>query len=210
MAALCGDNPPNGSAIDRPFAGGPRCARRRCLRCVAVGGCGGRLMVGRVSSLRFVGRVAELEALEEPLRRAGSGNGGATLVAGEAGIGKSRLVAELGSRARAAGTLVLVGECVELAEGELAFSPIISALRRVMADASALEGVGSPLRSALAALWPVAGAVEGAVGGREQLFEGVYRVLARLAERQQVLLIVEDVHWIDQSSRDLLAFLVRT
>ncbi|HEX4283098.1 MAG TPA: AAA family ATPase [Solirubrobacteraceae bacterium] len=166
-------------------------------------------MVGRISSPRFVGRVAELEALEELVRRAGSGSGGAMLVAGEAGIGKSRLVAELGTRARAAGTSVLVGECVELAEGELAFSPIISALRGVMADAAALEGLGGPLLSALAALWPVAGAVEGVVGGREQLFEGVYRVLARLAERQPVLLIIEDVHWIDQSSRDLLAFLVR-
>ena len=131
------------------------------------------------------------------------------LVAGEAGMGKSRLVAELGTRALATGALVLVGECVELAEGELAFLPIIAALRGVMAEEAALEGLGGPLRSALAALWPVAGAVDGVVGGREQLLEGVYRVLAGLAERQPVLLIVEDVHWIDRSSRDLLAFLVR-
>ena len=131
------------------------------------------------------------------------------LVAGEAGMGKSRLVAELGTRALATGALVLVGECVELAEGELAFLPIISALRGVMAEEAALEGLGGPLRSALAALWPVAGTVEGVAGGREQLLEGVYRVLAGLAERQPVLLIVEDVHWIDRSSRDLLAFLVR-
>jgi hypothetical protein len=124
-------------------------------------------MVGRISSPRFVGRVAELEALEELLRHAASGSGGAMLVAGEAGIGKSRLVVELGTRARAAGTLVLVGECVELAEGELAFSPIIAALRGVMADAAALEGLGGPLRSALAALWPVPGAAESsALAGR--------------------------------------------
>ncbi|MBV9606946.1 MAG: AAA family ATPase [Solirubrobacterales bacterium] len=153
--------------------------------------------------------MAELGALEELVAWAGSGSGGVMLVAGDAGIGKSRLVGELGTHARATGALVLVGECVELAEGELAFSPIISALRGVMADAAALEGLGGPVRSALAALWPVAGAVEGVAGGREPLFEGVYRVLARLAERRPVLLIVEDVHWIDQSSRDLLAFLVR-
>ena len=72
-----------------------------------------------------------------------------------------------------------------------------------------MDGLGGPLRSALAALWPVAGAVGDGVGSREQLFEGVYRVLARLAARQPVLLIVEDVHWVDLSSRDLLAFLVR-
>ena len=76
-------------------------------------------MVGRISSPRFVGRVAEREGLEELLRRAGSGSGAAMLVAGDAGIGKSRLVAELGTRARATGALVLVGECVELAEGSL-------------------------------------------------------------------------------------------
>jgi DNA-binding CsgD family transcriptional regulator len=105
---------------------------------------------------------------------------------------------------------VLTGECVELAEGELAFSPIISALRGVMEDGEVLEGLGRPLRSALAGLWPVPGAAEGLSGGREQLFEAVYRVLARLAQRRPVLLIVEDVHWIDRSSRDLLAFLVRT
>jgi DNA-binding CsgD family transcriptional regulator len=165
-------------------------------------------MVRRISSPRFVGRVAELEALDELLRQAWSGSGGGMVVVGDAGIGKSRLVVELGTRVRATGALVLVGECVELAEGELAFSPIISALRGAMADAGALEGLGRPLRSALAALWPVPGAVEDASGGREQLFEGVYQVLARLAERQPVLLIVEDVHWIDLSSRDLLAFLV--
>jgi len=166
-------------------------------------------MVGRISSPRFVGRVAELEALEQLLERAASGGGGAMLVAGEAGIGKSRLAAELETRARAHDAMVLVGECVELADGELAFSPIISALRGVMESDDALEGLGWRLRSALGALWPVPGAGEGVVGGREQLFEAGYRVLARLAERQPVLLIVEDVHWIDRSSRDLLAFLVR-
>lgn len=166
-------------------------------------------MVGRISSPRFVGRTAELRALEQLLEGAAAGTGGAMLVAGEAGIGKSRLVSELKTRAQAGNALVLVGECVELAEGELAFSPIISALRGVMEEAVALEGLGDPLRSALAVLWPTSGGAEGVVAGREQLFEAVYRVLARLAERQPVLLIVEDVHWIDRSSRDLLAFLVR-
>ena len=111
--------------------------------------------------------------------------------------------------ARAREALVLIGECVELAEGELAFAPIVSALRGVIEDGRALEGVEGPMRSALGALWPVAGADVGTDAGREQLFEGVYRVLARLAQDEAVLLIIEDVHWIDPSSRDLLAFLVR-
>jgi DNA-binding CsgD family transcriptional regulator/tetratricopeptide (TPR) repeat protein len=156
-----------------------------------------------------VGRVAELEALEAFLGRSAAGSGGAMLVAGEAGMGKSRLVSELVARAHAeARTCVLVGECVELAEGELAFAPIVSALREVMKDATALEGLEAPLRSALTVLWPVSGATDG-VGGREQLFEAVYRVLTALAGEQPVLIVLEDVHWIDPSSCDLLAFLVR-
>src|SRR6516165_10732574 len=139
----------------------------------------GPLTVGRISSPRFIGRAAELEALEGLLARAASGSGGALLVAGEAGIGKSRLVAELEARARGLDALVLLGECVELAEGELAFSPIISALRGVVEDGETLEGLSDPLRGALAALWSLPGVESGVAGGREQLFEAVYRVLAR-------------------------------
>ena len=131
------------------------------------------------------------------------------LVAGDAGIGKSRLVAELEERARERDVRVLVGECVELAEGELAFAPMISALRGVMEEPASVEWLEAAERSALASLWPVVGAGEALPGGRELLFEAVYRVLARLAYVRPVLLIVEDVHWIDRSSRDLLAFLVR-
>jgi predicted ATPase len=64
-----------------------------------VGDSKARLVIGRISSPRFVGRVAELEALNGLLRAAASSGGGAMLVAGEAGIGKSRLVSELSSRA---------------------------------------------------------------------------------------------------------------
>jgi predicted ATPase len=165
-------------------------------------------MVGRISSPRFVGRVAELDVLQRALARASSGTGTAVLIAGEAGIGKSRLVSELEERARAREALVLIGECVELAEGELAFAPIISALRGVVEEGSVLEGIEGPMRSALAALWPVGGADDRIKTGKEQLFEAVYRLLARLAQERTVLLIVEDVHWIDASSRDL-PFLVR-
>jgi predicted ATPase len=166
-------------------------------------------MVGRISSPRFVGRASELDVLQRALARASSGTGTAVLVAGEAGIGKSRLVSEIEVWARSREALVLMGECVELAEGELAFAPIISALRGVIEDGGALEGIEGPMRSALGALWPVAGPDVGVDTGREQLFEAVYRVLARLAQEQVVLLIVEDVHWIDPSSRDLLTLLVR-
>ncbi|HYB26189.1 MAG TPA: AAA family ATPase [Solirubrobacteraceae bacterium] len=169
----------------------------------------GSLMVGRISSPLLVGRAAELDALERLLARAASGSGRAVLVTGEAGIGKSRLVSELEERARGRDVRVLVGECVELAEGELAFAPVISALREVMEDASSVQWLEAPQRGALATLWPAVDTGESEAGEREQLFEAIYRVLARAAQERTVLLIVEDVHWIDPSSRDLLAFLVR-
>jgi len=77
------------------------------------------MVVRRISSPVFVGRHSELAALDAMQARAGNGDGSAVLVEGEAGIGKSRLMAQLESRGRAAGVAVLVGECLPLAEGEL-------------------------------------------------------------------------------------------
>jgi DNA-binding CsgD family transcriptional regulator/tetratricopeptide (TPR) repeat protein len=165
-------------------------------------------MPRRVSSPRFVGRSEELAVLDAMLERAAAGAGGAVLVEGEAGIGKSRLMARLEAQADAAGVRVLIAECLQLAEGELAFAPIVSALRSVVEHAELLDSLDPTLRSAIVALWPAAGPSDARPGEREQLFEGVYRMLARLAARTPVLLIVEDVHWIDPSSRDLLSFLV--
>jgi DNA-binding NarL/FixJ family response regulator len=166
------------------------------------------MVVRRTSSPVFVGRRSELAALDTVLARAGKGDGSAVLVEGEAGIGKSRLMARLESRGPAAGLAVLVGECLPLAEGELAFAPIVAALRSVMLDPEMLAGLEPALRTALTPLWPVTGSEPGRPSDREQLFEAVYRVLAKLAAKQPVLLIIEDVHWVDPSSRDLLSFVV--
>ena len=149
-------------------------------------------MAVRIASPVFVGRAAELAAFEQLLARAVEGEGGALLVAGEAGIGKSRLISEFERRARRVDALVLVGECVELTEGELAFAPIVSALRAVVDDQ-----IEAPLRPTLAALWPSLG--EPAPASREQLFEGIYRVLAGLAATRPTLLVIEDLHWVDRS-----------
>src|ERR1700685_3654288 len=165
-------------------------------------------MAQRISSPRFVGRSSELEAFERLVRRAEEGAGCALMISGEAGIGKSRFLSEIEGRLREARALVLAGDCVEVAEGELAFAPIVAALRPVMNSGDAVHDLEPPLRTALAALWPVVGEA-GATRSREQLFEGVYRVLAHLAERRLVVLMIEDLHWIDRSSRDLLGFLVR-
>ena len=100
-------------------------------------------MPTRISSRRLVERRAELEALEVALERAGDGDPTVTLVIGEAGIGKSRLLREAERLARDRGMAVLRGECLRLDGGELPFSPLAALLRD--ADPEALEAAIRPL-----------------------------------------------------------------
>src|SRR5437879_13883917 len=87
-------------------------------------------MPARISSPVFVGRALELATLEAALEKAEGRSAGIVLIAGEAGIGKSRLVAELAGQARDRGGVVLEGGCISLASDEgLPFGPIAEALR---------------------------------------------------------------------------------
>ena len=86
----------------------------------------------RVSSPLFIGRHAELEILKDAVARADLGEPAIVLVGGEAGIGKTRLVDEIGGRAAEAGALVLQGGCISLGDGGgLPFAPFVEALRRL-------------------------------------------------------------------------------
>jgi predicted ATPase len=76
-------------------------------------------MAVRVSSARFIGRAEQLAELGSALDDAAASYPSLAFVAGESGAGKTRLIGELASRAREAGSLVLSGDCVELGEGEL-------------------------------------------------------------------------------------------
>ena len=161
---------------------------------------------GRVSSDLFVGRCDELGAL--------GADSGAVVVAGDAGVGKSRLVAELERGAQADGKLVLIGECLELTDGELPYAPIVTALRPVLHDAVDDEGLSAGERGALARLWPELGSGDGADAGLDHsnqahVFALLLRLLSALARERPVVFIVEDLHWADRSTRDFLAFLVR-
>jgi ATP/maltotriose-dependent transcriptional regulator MalT len=169
----------------------------------------------RVSCPSFVGRADELAAVEAALARAAGGRSAAVLLGGDAGMGKSRLVAEFEQRARAAQAEVLVGECVELAEGELPYGPIVAALRPLVADArdGPIGDLHPSTRAALARLWPELADADPVAQGAEfaqgQLFEAVHRLIAARAEERPVVLVVEDLHSADRSTRDLLTFLIR-
>src|SRR4051794_34775719 len=164
-------------------------------------------MAHRVSSRELVGRQEELAVLTALVEQAVAGEGGAALVTGVAGVGKSRLVVELGRRAREAGALVLVGGGVDLAEAELPYAPVGAALRGLARERADLFDPG---RAELARLLPELGEPgPPAAGGQARLFELLLGVLSRLGREQPVLLVFEDVHWADPASLDLLGFLVR-
>jgi len=166
-----------------------------------------------VSSPVFVGRAAEIAQLRAALERARSGSPATTAVAGEAGVGKTRLVGELLEHAQELGALTLTGGCLDVADGVVAYASIVEALRSLvrLLEREELDRVLDGARAELTRLVPELGPQVEPVGtlppGR--LFELLLGVLHRLAERRPVVLVAEDVHWADRSTRDLLGFLVR-
>jgi DNA-binding CsgD family transcriptional regulator len=134
----------------------------------------------------FVGRARELGELEGVLDAAQAGSGATALVAGEAGIGKTRLASELGRRARDAGFEVLLGRSIDLVGTELPYQPLVEALRPL----------GKP--------WQVDGH---APGSQLQVFEETLALLSERAASTPVLLVLEDLHWADTSTLDLIVFL---
>jgi DNA-binding CsgD family transcriptional regulator/tetratricopeptide (TPR) repeat protein len=170
-------------------------------------------MGGRVASPTLVGRVEELSVLEAAQGRAANGEPAVVLVGGEAGIGKTRLVAELTDRCRATGARVLVGGCLPVGGDGLPYAPIVEALRDLNAETDlALRELAGPSWAELARLLPALGEpASGPPGPAAQLrlFELLLRLLARLSDQTPLVLVVDDLHWADQSTRELLAFLVR-
>ncbi|HEY7590906.1 MAG TPA: AAA family ATPase [Candidatus Limnocylindrales bacterium] len=172
--------------------------------------------MGSVSSPILVGRDRELAQLDDALDRARAGAPSLLVVAGEAGIGKSRLIAEATDRAGASGARPLVGACLDLADG-LPYLPFVEAMRRFVRTASAEELATAlgPSRREFARLLPEMPFGGNGVATEEPpisqgtLFELGLGMIGRLGEVAPLLLVLEDVHWIDRSSRDLVTFLAR-
>jgi DNA-binding CsgD family transcriptional regulator len=167
----------------------------------------------------YIGRTAERDRLLDLWAQAGRGHVLVGVVAGEAGIGKSRLVAEVAARVHAGGGRVLLGACFE--DLGLPYEPFAQAVaedaatlddrelrRRAGAMAGALLRIVPELAPRLAVAAP--GEALDPVSAQAEVFAALHGYVGRAAEAQPVLLVVEDVHWATPSTRAALRHLART
>ena len=167
-----------------------------------------------VIPLGLAGRVDELSRLVRALDAARDGHGSAVLIAGPAGIGKTRLVAELAEHPRARGARVLRGRSIQLVGSGLPYLPLVDALRPIAAEVASAQ-FDVELRELprlvpeLAANAAVPNDQHGRTDTRLRLFEEVLAILDRLAATHPVVLVFEDLHWADESTLDLVAYLVQ-
>ncbi|MFP5362470.1 MAG: ATP-binding protein [Thermoleophilia bacterium] len=150
----------------------------------------------------LVGRDTEVRRLCAALDRARAGHGGLILLSGEAGVGKTRLAAEVA--ARAGDALLLTGAASHT--GGAPYAPVVAALRtRLRADPGALAGCG-PLASHLALVLPELGA-PAPDSDRPTLFEAIRCAFAHLAADRPALVVLDDLHWSDEATLELLSAL---
>ena len=194
-------------------------------------------MAGTLSSPILVGRATELSALDAALRRAEDGTPTIVLIGGDAGLGKTRLIDEFAAGARQSGARVLIGGCVDLGGEGVPYGPFLEALRALgrELEPDALAALLGDVGPELVAVAPgfarflappddgaaVAGAATDAAppgaasptpGGatdQARLFELTLALVDRLSSDRTLVLVLEDLHWSDPATRDLLGFLAR-
>ncbi|MGR2752427.1 helix-turn-helix transcriptional regulator [Agromyces arachidis] len=169
----------------------------------------------------LIGRDAELDWLRGLLENVRSGTPTTAVIGGEAGIGKSRLVGEftsgLGPEVR-----LIRGQCVDLGDVAAPYAPVKGALRQLVAQVgpdAVLDAVG-PGRAALVALLPELAPADASTSGEivitpggagsGQLHEAVAVLLETLSREAPIVLVVEDLHWVDAASLAMLRFLLRS
>jgi DNA-binding CsgD family transcriptional regulator/tetratricopeptide (TPR) repeat protein len=170
------------------------------------------------SGIALVARGRELRGLRAAFDASVSGRAGAVLLAGDAGVGKTRMTEEVTAFAVEHGALVLTGRCLDVGETGLPYLPIAEALSQVKARIQGRPALGRlfpeialPSRqdpSHVASGMPSAGARAEQDIGQLQLFDAVHGVLDDLAAESPVVLILEDLHWADASTRRLVSFLL--
>ncbi|GAB2749699.1 helix-turn-helix transcriptional regulator [Amycolatopsis magusensis] len=182
------------------------------------------------SGIPLVARTSEMRRLRAALARAERNEAGAVLLSGDAGVGKTRVLTELAEHAVGRGALVLTGRCLDVREGGLPYLPFAEALTPLATSGDSAVADAVRVRQALGRLLPQLGTVVppsaeytpvssshhetmGPVGaerdlGQLQLFDAVLGLLTELSEHTPVVLLLEDLHWADGSTRNLLSFLL--
>lgn len=172
-------------------------------------------MIARAVCPVLIGREDELSLLEDALLAAARGEGSVVVLAGDAGMGKSRLCAELMRRADKIGAAVMEGSCPE-AELVLPYLPFLEAIGNYLETANVgvlAERLGVHAGQ-LASLFPQlpaepVGTTSATPDARLRLFEAILALLRVAAEDGGLLLVLEDLHWADASTRELLDYLTR-
>src|SRR5919202_3196249 len=175
------------------------------------------MMLERALCPVLIGRQQELSLLEDALLEAHRGSGRFFVLAGEAGMGKTRLAEELQQRARRSGTVVMCGTCSE-AELSLPYLPFLEAIGNFLAGAD-VERIKLRLGPAscrqLGLLLPQLELQTTLIDpgdpaqAKMRLFEALLALLRIASERTGLLLVLEDLHWADSSTRELLEYMAR-
>jgi ATP/maltotriose-dependent transcriptional regulator MalT len=167
-------------------------------------------VANRVSASQLIGRAGELAELMAAFDEAAAGAASLAFLAGESGVGKSRLLHTFIERAAERGGCALGGECVELGRDELPYAPLVAALRGLLRERDpVLEGLSPATRAGLAQLVPEIDpdAPSAPDEDRHRPFEALLSLLEALAEDTPMILWLDDAHWADQATRGFLAFL---
>lgn len=163
----------------------------------------------------IIGRQAELRSLLTilGLDEGDDRSGAVVLLAGDAGVGKTTLVREVARRARQVGCIVLAGHCLDFGGDALPYLPLVEILETVRTElpelAHPLLQENPPLQRLVPGQRPddAAGRPSpGASDARPELFAATWRMLERLSREAPVLLVLEDLHWADTSTRELLSY----
>ena len=162
-------------------------------------------------AVRLVGRAVELESIDHALAELARARAGDVELAGEPGIGKTRLLAELAARADARGRLVLAGNASEL-EREPPFWVFVDALDEYVQGLApnGLDSMDADARAELGHVLPSLPAATQIPPERYRTHRAVRRLLEALARSKPLVLIVDDVHWADPASVELLEALARS
>ncbi|WP_300644567.1 helix-turn-helix transcriptional regulator [Nocardioides sp.] len=170
-----------------------------------------RVLVGRDAELAELGSLLGVRSSEAP----GAGRTtGAVLLGGDAGVGKTRLLTELRDLAFTEGWQVVAGHCLDFGDSALPYLPFTEILGRLAGDHPDVVSEVSTAHPALARLQPGRRVLSGELSGehagaldRTELFEALHALLTAVARTAPLLVVVEDAHWADQSTRDMLSFL---